>query len=595
MAYRKDLDCLKGIAIVAVVLFHMGLLKSGYLGVDAFFVINGFLVVPALFSKIVGNEFAYFSFMEKKLLRLMPLVVIASVVCLAVGFIGMLPDNYENLAESIIAGNLFSENILSAITTKNYWDVSNDYKPLMHLWYVGILFEFYLFLPLLMMAFKKVCSWCKLNVPKGMANFLAVLFVISLILYLLPYDTESNKFYFIQYRLFELLLGGLIGLSLNYQKSNRRGQNIGLQWVANVLLLLVLFSGFISSRSGDLIQSKPTLLILTIVLSGIFIINDNSGSKLFNNSFLAYLGKRSYSIFIWHQVLLAFYRYFVSNDVTVWFVIVFMIAAMGVSELSYRFIEQKVTISHKSFAAWVVAAILVTMPAGWIYLHAGVVRDVPEQNITFDNVHRGMHGEYVDRVYKLDKDFDNNGRIKVLAVGNSFVRDFANCILESSYSDSVEISYAFSWNEKYISRVKDADYVFCLGSKLEVPLYVWENLKDGAEVWGIGTKNFGESNGIVYAKRGQDGYLNTTIKMEKGIKELNEELAKQWGDKYINFVEIASAGDGKVRVFTEDGKFISQDCTHLTQEGAMWYAGKIDWDGIFERGKCACAVNIINQ
>ena len=64
MTYRKDLDALKGIAIIAVVLFHIGLLKSGYLGVDAFFVINGFLVVPALYKKIVGDDFSYFGLID---------------------------------------------------------------------------------------------------------------------------------------------------------------------------------------------------------------------------------------------------------------------------------------------------------------------------------------------------------------------------------------------------------------------------------------------------------------------------------------------------------------------------------------------------
>lgn len=223
MTYRKDLDALKGIAIIAVVLFHIGLLKSGYLGVDAFFVINGFLVVPTLYKKIVSGDFSYFGFMENKLLRLMPLVVIASFVCLLIGFIGMLPDNYENLAESVIASNIFSENILSAITTKNYWDVGNDYKPLMHLWYVGILFEFYLILPLLMLAFKKVTSWCRMDSEKGMMHFLGMLFVVSLLLYLLPFGKESDKFYFIQYRMFELLLGGFIGLNISRLKRERGG------------------------------------------------------------------------------------------------------------------------------------------------------------------------------------------------------------------------------------------------------------------------------------------------------------------------------------------------------------------------------------
>ena len=149
--YRQDLDALKGIAIIAVVLFHMGLLKSGYLGVDAFFVINGFLVVPSVIRKIYQSDFSFFSFMEKRIVRLLPLIVLVSAVALGLGYFVMLPDHYENLAQSVVAGNLMSENILSAITTKNYWDVVNEYKPLMHLWYVGILFEFYMVFPILML------------------------------------------------------------------------------------------------------------------------------------------------------------------------------------------------------------------------------------------------------------------------------------------------------------------------------------------------------------------------------------------------------------------------------------------------------------
>lgn len=262
--------------------------------------------------------------------------------------------------------------------------------------------------------------------------------------------------------------------------------------------------------------------------------------------------------------------------------ILFLAVVVGISELSYRFIEQKVKISHKSFVGWIVAAILVTVPSGWIYMHAGVVREVPEQNITFDNVHRGMHAEYCDRVYKMDRDFESVDKIKVLAVGNSFTRDFVNCLLESDYADSVEVSYVYSWDEKYIDRVKEADYIFCLGPKLEVPLYVY-NVKEDAQVWGIGTKSFGESNGIVYARRRSSDYLNTTVEMEVGIRERNEEWAKQWGENYINYVEIAMMNDGKVRVFTEDGKFISQDCRHLTKEGAQWYGKKIDWKLIFNK------------
>ena len=216
--YRKDIDVIKGIAILAVVLFHMGLLKSGYLGVDAFFVINGFLIIPSVCKQFDKGQFSFFGFMEKRMLRLMPMVVIASAVCLLVGFIGMLPDNYENLAESVVAGNIFSENILSAITTKNYWDVSNDYKPLMHLWYVGILFEFYLLLPVVMWIGRKITKGENRNL-----NIIAVVGVVSFFLYLLPIGTESDKFYFIQYRFFEMALGGVIALTVNKMRTALAG------------------------------------------------------------------------------------------------------------------------------------------------------------------------------------------------------------------------------------------------------------------------------------------------------------------------------------------------------------------------------------
>ena len=137
MEYRQDIDSLKGIAIIAVVLFHLGLLESGYLGVDIFFVINGFLLVPSVCKAIDDSAFSFFNFMEKRIVRLLPLIVLASVTSLILGYFLMLPDDYENLAQTVIASNMFSENILSLITT-NYWDVQTGCKPVMHLWYVGI-------------------------------------------------------------------------------------------------------------------------------------------------------------------------------------------------------------------------------------------------------------------------------------------------------------------------------------------------------------------------------------------------------------------------------------------------------------------------
>lgn len=163
---KNSIDLLKGIAIIAVVFYHMGLLESGYLGVDVFFVIAGFLTVSSIYRKLEDGSFSYWSYIRKKITRLLPLILIASAVCLVVGFILWLPDDYENLSESVIASTFFSNNILSGTTTGNYWDTSNAFKPLMHMWYLGILMEFYIIAPILMKVFRLVAIKNNKNTKK---------------------------------------------------------------------------------------------------------------------------------------------------------------------------------------------------------------------------------------------------------------------------------------------------------------------------------------------------------------------------------------------------------------------------------------------
>ena len=148
--YRHDLDLLKGLAIIAVVLYHAGWCKSGYLGVDLFLVLNGYLVVPKVMNEIEEGRFRYFSFLEKKIFRLLPLVLLVSGLSLAIGYWGMLPNDFRILSEETIAASTFMNMVLQAITTQNYWAAIYQ-KVLMHTWFLGVLFQFYVVFPLLML------------------------------------------------------------------------------------------------------------------------------------------------------------------------------------------------------------------------------------------------------------------------------------------------------------------------------------------------------------------------------------------------------------------------------------------------------------
>lgn len=107
------IDSVKGLAILAVMLYHFwSILPYGYLGVDIFFVISGFFMAKGLMKQFESNTFKYFNYVIKKAVRLWPLILIVSIISLLVGFFSMLPDDYENLSESVVASSVFANNIL---------------------------------------------------------------------------------------------------------------------------------------------------------------------------------------------------------------------------------------------------------------------------------------------------------------------------------------------------------------------------------------------------------------------------------------------------------------------------------------------------
>ena len=296
------------------------------------------------------------------------------------------------------------------------------------------------------------------------------------------------------------------------------------------------------------------------------------------NKACALIGARSYSIFIWHQVLLAFYRYFFSNKITIQFSILFFVIVAFISEVSYQLIEKRLgKINLKPTVAF--CAVLFVLSCGasaYVFMNAGVVRDVPELDVYTNNVHRGMHAEYCDRVYSYDHDFENNGSTKVLVVGNSFARDWGNILIESGIP--LDMSYSYSITEELIPRIKEAEYIFYNTPYDSIPAFGFDT---EAIIYGISTKRFGESNGIIYKNRGAANYFEQTVEVESELMDSYYEQQDRWGDKLIDMIKPVEVSEGIVRVFTDDHKFISQDCRHLTRAGARYYALLIDLNSIF--------------
>ena len=350
----------------------------------------------------------------------------------------------------------------------------------------------------------------------------------------------------------------------------------------------------VNGQIAEVFLVPQNLLLLLTVFSTCYLLSGNNSGSFPIKGFrwLAFIGKMSFGIFAWHQVLLAFYRYFITDEMSAGFVLLLWGVTLFLSVLTYYGIEQRFKPTWRYFMVCVFVMVLTVIPAGWVYLKAGVIRDVPELNLKKGDGWRGMFAQYCDRIYAYNNDFPKqvkgNGdggsrKLNVLVEGVSFGRDFANILLESAYSDKINLSYIYKHDEKYIQRYAECDYLFTFCNKSDVPQYVWESLGSKAKVYGLGPKNFGANNGKIYQHRFEKEYLKQTVAINPNFYVLNEEWRRTWGtDYYIDFLKLSSMSDGRTRVFTEDGKFISMDCRHLTQEGARWFAKEIDWKQIFD-------------
>ena len=575
--YCYDLDLLKGLAIIAIVLYHAGWCKSGYLGVDVFLVINGYLVVPKVMNVIEDGRFRYFSFLEKKLFRLLPLVLLVSVFALAIGYMDMLPFDYRFLSEEVVASSFFANNILQSITTQNYW-AAIYHKVMMHTWFLGVLFQFYIIFPLLMIVFRK---WMK--------STLVILTVLSLLLYLSPIDTIADKYYLLHYRFFELTIGGLIAL-----KTYRGSSLLSYASFLGILLMIFLGAFTIGERAmpynlvggtntiRESFLPRELILILTVLFTTLFIFCNKQKTRISsvaqNSIILAPLGHMSLSVFLWHQPLLAFYRYFYADELYFSVLLAIIAITLSLSFFTYHIIEKKIHPNIISRCCLLLSFIAINAFSLWIYSIGGAVRDVPELDIRKGCADPKVFERYTDRIYDYDKEFSSDSTKKrILVIGNSFARDFANILLESSFADSIQLSYHYDFENCLLSRICQCDRIYFFGWKRKVPETVWQNLRPQTEIWGIGTKNHGTSNGIFYKNRHREDYYAQRTSINPDYFAVNRLFREEWQTRHVDLLSYTLQSDSTVPVFTSNNHFITYDGSHLTSYGTRFYASLINF------------------
>lgn len=568
MNRSNTLDVIKGFAIIAVILYHAGLLTYGYLGVEVFLVVAGFLTTKSIITQYDKVGFSYFCFLKRRLLRLWPLALLISFVSLAVGYFVMLPDNYKICSETVVGTNWFANNVVQYITSGNYWDTSNDYKPLMHTWYLGIMMQYYLFFPLLIMTVHRFCgsSWLKKT-----RIMLYVVTGISLAFLLLPCVSEANKFYFLPARLWEYAVGGILAISAS-DDSNGRVNKYG-----NAALIVAVILMFVNSNM-EIAQVRLVFTVLVTVVLVYLATRKTSVQYDCNLRVVAYCGAASYSLYLWHQVILAFYRYVISSDLSALDYMVVLLVSLTVGITSYGFMERslaKLSGKRMEGAMIIACALLATtlsIVSVIIYKHHGIVRNIPELDIVNEYPYTETQ-DYNERNMLYDEDFKLNGRKNVFVIGNSYGRDWINVLRESGVDSIMNISYHQHTDDVARERISKADYIFVATNQPFDEFYPLVPAMMEKKFYCVGYKAFGKCVGNYY-NHSSEGYYSQIFAFDN---RKNVEWLKVFGkEHFIDMMSTIRNTDGTYPVFTSENKMFSHDGIHLTQSGAREFAQKMN-------------------
>jgi peptidoglycan/LPS O-acetylase OafA/YrhL len=333
MGYRRDIDGLRAIAVLSVILFHFaaGLLPGGYLGVDIFFVLSGYLITRIIHGEILAGRFTLSGFYERRVRRILPALLVLLSVCALVAVLVLLPTDLIRFSKGLLATLAFVANLF-AWRDSNYFSPLADQKPLLHTWSLGVEEQFYILFPLIL--FLLVRRWSRLTLPIVIAAT-----VVSLLLHAWMLGAHAQAaFYLLPTRAWELGVGAIVALSPVRAEpgpatlARNLAAIIGLGLIAAGLLLPAEIRPAVL---GALLVGAGTALLIRTGQQG-----DNPVARLLGMAPLVWIGLISYSLYLWHWPLIVFSRYYIVRDLRPVEIAALWLAMFVAAWISWRYVER---------------------------------------------------------------------------------------------------------------------------------------------------------------------------------------------------------------------------------------------------------------
>lgn len=362
--FRQDINALRAWAVVSVVLYHFGVpgFSGGFVGVDIFFVISGYLMTGIIVSGLEVGKFSVLNFYFARINRIIPALLLLCLMLLALGWFLLAPDDYEILAKHVKDTLLFVSNNTYR-KESGYFDVLSHEKWLLHTWSLSVEWQFYLILPVFLYV-----AWLINKKRRWLFSVVFVVFLYSLVSCILKTNEAPTKaFYMIKYRYWEMLAGGLVYFLSDFLRDKiSRGAGT-VVYVASILgVLLPVF--FVTSES----HWPGYLALIPVLGAAAFILVNRSDLAVVNNKAVVWVGERSYSIYLWHWPAVVLLDYFQLLS-SIYLVAFGVLGSFVVAELSYRLIENPFR-KRRNSVVWVVPAIVLLASVGVCAMALGVIK-----------------------------------------------------------------------------------------------------------------------------------------------------------------------------------------------------------------------------
>ncbi|ABG39610.1 acyltransferase 3 [Paraglaciecola sp. T6c] len=331
MKHRQDIDGLRAIAVLAVVLFHFGVtgMSGGYAGVDIFFVISGFLITSILMKDAETQSISFLGFYEKRIRRLFPALFATVLASFIAAYFIFMPDEFREFGRSAIAAIVYLSNVFFWLSS-DYFQGSSELSPLLHTWSLAVEEQFYLIFPVIVWASyklgKRAFYWSVASLFT--CSFVASIWYISI--------SASTVFYLSPFRFWELLAGSIVAIAF---KENLVPNAKIASWLGVLGLILLVAPIFVLNKESLFPgwAAVPSCLGTALLIWA----NDQNKwiGKLLKLRFMQFTGKISYSMYLWHWPIVVFYGYWIIRDLVWWDTLLLVIVTYAISHLSCKYLE----------------------------------------------------------------------------------------------------------------------------------------------------------------------------------------------------------------------------------------------------------------